>query len=964
MKRGRQHLHHKVAPAVGVDNDENDRIAHFPGGGSASAAPGASCASSDGSLSESTIMSSVQADALAATERMQRIAKGEGNRKHLAHLPIAFGKKNGMPHAQDRDGLPLLKSFVGIDHSDPWLYGREYMLQFKPDLEDAFQTTVHVMDDESQLIVVAIAISSSLIFPRACHSWMVGSPQFGTSDVADTGDAMLLAVVIAVNMKSIIDFVHCRRLRKASSLAEARSIRQAIAFGRMPLLLSFLATQIFAVTAYLTQCGDAKIGYPLGGGCITLETMLLPEQLHFVMLAAWVVYNLAVKSRFDFTCITSVMLATCQVWVYLAVDMSVHNLNQDEVQRYLACLYLSCPLAFLLGTFYHFELLRRRQFLLALANNDHVLKAMDAKGRIQQSAKFLCHELRNPLQSILGGLRSFTALDVSPSTVSDLVLSKEDKAMLETVWIGMVCSAQQLTSITTDVLDFERISAGRLPFQFEKTRLSDTLEDVVKMFRTVYEGVRFNIDVEQDVVTWTDPRRVRQILMNGVSNAIKYTVPKYADKSVPGCPEVTLKMRINQFGAMPFRRDSNLSGGGRGSKMDSNAKANPRKLNFGSFGTRGRYGSDDKSGKNEKNGKGRKDRGVGAAKKVRPLVLEMTVTDNGPGLTLKPGPPHRGMAQRGRRGLGMHLSSAIAEALQGFIDVNELTEWDRDARDFRAVGARFIFCMPVDPNHTTVLAQRINRTTPSVALSRRAAGTRSNRPSFDKESGPNASPTSQPRRGDNDEVPSSRRSSMGRDSPSDHLRPARLHQAVEEKTSAEAASAESVEEKASNEGREDSTRSRGVPRVPGAPPQKKYKYKTMVIEDDETVRTLAQYSLRQCDAAVRCVDDRNLHERVSEITKTTINGVAFDVVFVDIFLGSLDGRDVCRQLREQGYAKAVVAATANTSTEDVASYKAAGFDGVLAKPYMQEDLLKVLQFYEEIGFERSPFVYFERFERD
>uniref|UniRef100_A0A7S1UA45 histidine kinase n=1 Tax=Phaeomonas parva TaxID=124430 RepID=A0A7S1UA45_9STRA len=890
----------------------------------------------------------MEADALAATKRAKRFAQEGQNRVRLAHLPIAFGNRADTPSYakteatsdRDQERLRLLRFVEGISTLDrqTWLGGGPWSLQFEPELEDAYQTFMHLVDDESQTIVVIIAMIICAICPRMYRLYYFGGGYFN-----GRWWYAFFAVAGVVLMKAAVNILRIRRMRDADTPAEAVAIRGWINFGRVPILIALLCFLTVYTLMYATECGNVEVGHvPIvgAGPCISLETSVLPTTVHFYISAGWVSLNLALKSSFQFTCITSTYLAIIMVYVCWDVDLSVHDLDDDSVQRVLACFYLLCPNFFFLGMFYHFERLRRQQFLLLLANKEHVLKAMDARRRIHDSARFLCHELRNPLQSILGGLRSFTTLGVSPSTVSDLKLSKEDMAMLETVWIGMVSGVQQLTSVTNDVLDFERISAGRLPFQFEKVRLSDTLEEVVKMFRTVYEGVRFVIDVEEDVVTWTDPRRVRQILMNGVSYAIKYTVPKYADKRVPGCAEVALKMRVNHFAPMAYRREWGLE--------SVSANGDDKKLRKMLRRERSR---DLKGGR---------------------VAVEMIVVDNGPGLERTALGPER-QRRVHQRNMGMQLSSAIAEALQGFIAVKNISKWDAKERKFRTVGARFTFSMPLDPDHTTILDQKINRTIHSVALLRSKVKTEGDKaknvsspgsvgefgslPDFDESSAsywrasgsnPNKSisisEAESPARGAEDSIggrpvphPNARAQTLREDAVTVDVPRTTRPWKTESSLPASAPSSSWKRRKNSNN----------------------FKYKTMLIEDDETVRMLAQYSLRQCRAAVRCVDDKNLDERVSEITSTSINGVEYDVVFIDIVLGAFDGRDVCHRLRKHNYCKAIVAATANTSAEDVASYKDAGFDGVLPKPYMQEDLLEVLSFYEEIDFARSPFTCFE-----
>ena len=125
----------------------------------------------------------------------------------------------------------------------------------------------------------------------------------------------------------------------------------------------------------------------------------------------------------------------------------------------------------------------------------------------------MSHEIRTPMNGVLGMLQllALTRLDA------------EQKASLDTVRD----SARSLLRIIDDVLDFSKIEAGRLDLRPEATSIADLVEGV----RRVYAGVasakdltlRTSVDPRISPALLADPLRLRQILNNFASNAIKFT---------------------------------------------------------------------------------------------------------------------------------------------------------------------------------------------------------------------------------------------------------------------------------------------------------------------------------------------------------------------------------------------------------------------------------------------------------
>ena len=127
----------------------------------------------------------------------------------------------------------------------------------------------------------------------------------------------------------------------------------------------------------------------------------------------------------------------------------------------------------------------------------------------------MSHELRTPLNSIIG----FTGIVLQGLAGP---LSPEQEKQL-----GMVRnSARHLLDLINDVLDISKIEAGQLELRLERVMLRDTLEKVTALVRPLAEKKGISLDLHMPAAPLafdTDRRRLEQILLNLLNNAIKFT---------------------------------------------------------------------------------------------------------------------------------------------------------------------------------------------------------------------------------------------------------------------------------------------------------------------------------------------------------------------------------------------------------------------------------------------------------
>ncbi|MBE7003162.1 MAG: DegV family EDD domain-containing protein [Ruminococcaceae bacterium] len=169
----------------------------------------------------------------------------------------------------------------------------------------------------------------------------------------------------------------------------------------------------------------------------------------------------------------------------------------------------------------------------------------------------MSHEIRTPINSILG--------------LNELILRQEDTSdEVARDARNIQGAGKMLLALINDILDFSKIEAGSMDIVPVEYRVGDMISEIVNMIwlRANEKGLKFNVDIDPQVpaVLFGDEVRIKQILVNLLNNAVKYTpsgsVGLHIESEAAGEKSVLLKISVSDTGmgikqeALPYLFDA------------------------------------------------------------------------------------------------------------------------------------------------------------------------------------------------------------------------------------------------------------------------------------------------------------------------------------------------------------------------------------------------------------------------
>ncbi len=145
-----------------------------------------------------------------------------------------------------------------------------------------------------------------------------------------------------------------------------------------------------------------------------------------------------------------------------------------------------------------------------------VAELEESESMRQMLISMVSHDLRSPLTSVSTALELLTSGIVGELPATAMPTAEQ-----------AVSDVSKLLTLTNDLLDADRLASGSIDLHCHEIAVLDLLTDSVETVRIMarqYE-VELHVDLENDFDIYADPERLKQVLVNLTSNAIKYSPP-------------------------------------------------------------------------------------------------------------------------------------------------------------------------------------------------------------------------------------------------------------------------------------------------------------------------------------------------------------------------------------------------------------------------------------------------------
>jgi signal transduction histidine kinase/CheY-like chemotaxis protein len=196
-----------------------------------------------------------------------------------------------------------------------------------------------------------------------------------------------------------------------------------------------------------------------------------------------------------------------------AIHLTYRIIHKDNhvvwVEEFGDTIYKDGKIAFIEGIF--IDITERKKTETAMQQKELAEAANKAKSEFLAN---MSHEIRTPLNGIIG----FT----------DLLMKTNLGITQEKYMTTISQSAHSLLDIINDILDFSKIEAGKLDLYIEKYDIHELLKPVIDLI--LYESNQKKLNLELRIASdmpkyfWLDSVRLKQILINLLANAVKFTL--------------------------------------------------------------------------------------------------------------------------------------------------------------------------------------------------------------------------------------------------------------------------------------------------------------------------------------------------------------------------------------------------------------------------------------------------------
>ncbi len=165
---------------------------------------------------------------------------------------------------------------------------------------------------------------------------------------------------------------------------------------------------------------------------------------------------------------------------------------------------------------------------LVRAKQDADAARQEAQAANEAKGKFLAHmshEIRTPINAVLG--------------MDEMILRESKEQTIKEYAMDIYMAGQTLLSLINDILDFSKIDSGKMEIVPVEYDFSSMIHDLANMAsqRIEHKNIRLKVEVDHEIPSrlYGDDVRIRQVLTNILTNAVKYTHEGTVWLRVRGC---------------------------------------------------------------------------------------------------------------------------------------------------------------------------------------------------------------------------------------------------------------------------------------------------------------------------------------------------------------------------------------------------------------------------------------------
>ena len=283
--------------------------------------------------------------------------------------------------------------------------------------------------------------------------------------------------------------------------------------------VAFLGLLLFAVLGYYSiSRGKIQLGASVMGAFMLI--CILPLNFltsggtkggaHVWFLAAMVFVCLVVEGRIKYILLAGGFVLMCASYYIECKYPQLIQKGPDDVMfmdsfySIVIISFMTCGMILYQNWIYHSE------------NEDAKRQKKEIENLNKMQNHFfssMSHEIRTPINAIIGLNEMILREDVSDEVAEDAR--------------NIQGASKMLLSLINDILDMSKIESGKMNIVPVVYNVGDMLSDIVNMIwiRAKDQGLEFHVDVDKAMPTqlYGDEVRIKQILINVLNNAVKYT---------------------------------------------------------------------------------------------------------------------------------------------------------------------------------------------------------------------------------------------------------------------------------------------------------------------------------------------------------------------------------------------------------------------------------------------------------